>query len=77
MKNKSLVSVRIEPDVLEVIDKYCAESTYRKRSDLLNAGAAIMAEAIKRGMVRNLCRFDPQFGDVCDKFEFEFHRELR
>ncbi len=76
MKNLKLVSVRLEPDVLEEIDKYCAKTGWRTRSMLLSAGAAIMAEATKRGMVDHLCRFSPLYGDKCDKFEFEFHREL-
>lgn len=77
MKNKILVSVRIDPHVLEVIDSYCEVSSFRTRSELLNAGAALMAEALKRGMDRSIRRFDPKSGDKCDKFEFEFHREHR
>ena len=75
MKGTKLVSVRIDEDVLAKIDQLANNSTYHKRSDIINAALRMIAYSDGSKMAEKACKFWPQFGDVIDKFEFEFHRE--
>lgn len=75
MKGTKLVSVRIDEDVLAKIDQLANKSTYRKRSDIINAALRMIAYSDGSKMAEKACQFWPQFGDVIDKFEFEYHRE--
>jgi Arc/MetJ-type ribon-helix-helix transcriptional regulator len=75
MKATKLVSVRIDEDVLAKIDQLANKSTFRKRSDIINAALRLIAFADNSKIADKACQFWPQFGDVIDKFEFEYHRE--
>lgn len=75
MKGTKLVSVRIDEDVLAKIDLLVSKMSYRKRSDIINAALRMIAYADGLKMAEKACKFYPQFGDVIDKFEFEYHRE--
>lgn len=75
MKGTKLVSVRIDEDVLAKIDQLAVKSTYRKRSDIINAALRMIAYSDGSKMAEKACKFWPQYGDIIDKFEFEFHRE--
>lgn len=74
MANK-VISVRIESDLLEYIDKSVKDEKYFKRSDVINCALRVAVEYHKRKR-KHLGRFFyPQFGDVIDTLEFECHRE--
>ena len=75
MKGTKLVSVRIDEDVLAKIDQIAGNSTYRKRSDIINGALRMIAYSDGSKMAEKACQFWPQYGDVIDKFEFEYHRE--
>lgn len=75
MKGTKLVSVRIDEDVLAKIDQFASNSTYRSRSDIINGALRMIAFSDGSKMAEKACKFWPQYGDVIDKFEFEFHRE--
>ena len=71
------ISVRVDPRDLADIDKMIEARSYLNRSDLINAGIKMMIAADKAGLKDQFLRFHPRFGDVVDKFEFEYHREHR
>lgn len=75
MNGTKLVSVRIDEDVLAKIDQLANKSTYLKRSDIINGALRMIAYSEGSKMSEKACKFWPQYGDVIDKFEFEFHRE--
>ena len=75
MRGTKLISVRIDEDFLKIIDEYCAKHEYRKRSDVINAAIRLIATAEPLGFIGKACKFYPQFGDVIDKLEFEYHRQ--
>lgn len=77
MENLKLVSVRIDPRDLEDLDKIVEDSSYVKRSDLIQAGIRLYLAAHQQGKGRSIQSFYPRWGDVLDKFEFEYHREHR
>lgn len=77
MKNQKLISVRVDPDALEIIDQRCVDHSYRNRSDYVNGAIRLMAWLIENGHADQVIRFHPQFGDVVDEFEFKYHREHR
>lgn len=77
MKSTKLVSVRLDEDDLEIIDKAASDSDYRKRSDYINAAVRFMAWAIKNGRSLEIVKFFPRYGDVVDQFDFKYHRGFR
>lgn len=77
MENLKLVSVRVDPRDLEELDKIVEDSSYIKRSDLIQAGIRLYLAAHQQGKGRKVRSFFPRWGDVVDKFEFEYHREHR
>lgn len=77
MKARKLVSVRLDEDDLKIIDEAALNNGYRKRSDYIDAAVRLMAWAIKNGKAYNICKFYPQFGDVVDQFELNYHRGHR
>ena len=77
MKNKKLISVRIDADDLREIDRICENVCYRNRSDLIQVGAKVAIELCKAGIFYKALRYSPQFGDVIDDIKFEYHREHR
>lgn len=76
MANK-VVSVRIESDLLDYIDKSVENESYFKRSDVINCALRVAVEYHKRKRKFLGRAFYPQFGDEIDKLEFEFHRVLK
>lgn len=74
MSTTKLISVRVDEEDLRVIDEYCAGISYRKRSDVINAGVALAALAIKRGLIKDFIYFNPEYY-VCDEFTFKSHRK--
>lgn len=74
MKSKRLVSVRLDEDDLQVIDKACGSKVYIKRSDFICKAVSFMAWAISNKEADKLLKFWPEFGDVVDKFDFQYHR---
>lgn len=77
MENLKLVSVRIDPRDLKALDEIVSNDPYVKRSDLIQAGIKLYLAAHEKGLGRDARRFSPRWGDVVDKFEFEYHREHR
>ena len=75
MSKAKLVSVRIDEDLLRDIDSLVSSSEWVSRSDAIVAGLKIFRELAKRKGVHYPARFYPQYGDVVDKCEFEYHRE--
>lgn len=76
MNRAQLVSVRLDPDDVELIDEWAASLSWRNRSDIINAGVRLMAELIRRGKADSVLRFYPKW-DVIDEFTFKYHRETR
>lgn len=77
MENLKLVSVRLDPRDLEIIDKECRRSMWRKRSSYISQAVALMAALIKDGRAKKVLSFYPQYGDVIDEFVLKYHREVR
>lgn len=77
MENLKLISVRVDPRDLNDLDEIAKNLSYRKRSDLIQAGIRLIIAAHKQGKSGDALRFYPRYGDVVDKFEFGFHREHR
>lgn len=75
MENMKLISVRVDPKDLDKLDQYANNSTYRRRSDLIQAAIRMMIVACEKGQANKVCQFTPRWGDVVDEFKFEFHRE--
>ncbi len=75
MSATRLISVRIDEEVLAKIDQIANNSMYRKRSDIINGALRMIAYSDGSKMANKACQFCPQYGDVIDKFEFEFHRQ--
>lgn len=76
MEKSKLVSVRLNPEDLRVIDGWSQENFYRTRTDIINACVRLMAQLIKRGQAEKIMEFWPKY-DVIDTFDFEYHREAR
>lgn len=76
MSKGQLVSVRLDPDDVKVIDEWTEGIYYRNRSDAINAGVRLMAQLIKRGQAEKVIKFWPKW-DVIDTFDFQYHREVK
>lgn len=74
MKTQKLISVRVDPDALNVIDLHCEGISYRTRSFYIDAAVRFMAWLIANGKADSVARFRADFGDVVDEFEFQYHR---
>lgn len=75
-KPKKLVSVRLEQDELQVIDDWANSVRWHKRSDMIDAAVRFAAWMIKNGYATKLWYFNPE-SDTVDKFEFEYHRDVK
>ena len=75
MSKSKLVSVRIDGDLLRDIDSLVSPEKWVTRSSAIEAGLKILRELAKRQGVSKLTHFYPEYGDVVDKCEFEYHRE--
>lgn len=75
-KPKKLVSVRLEQDDLQIIDDWAKGERYNTRADIIDAAVRFAAWMIKNGKTDKLRFFWPEL-DVVDKFEFEYHRDVK
>lgn len=75
MEKMKVVSIRLPQSVVDELSK--GYSYYRSQSDYIRAGAVLMAELIKFHKAEKVLKFSPEYGDVLDKFELEYHREHR
>lgn len=76
MDKTTLISVRVSEESLKVIDDYCKDSYWMKRSSVINSAIDFMAWAIKNGHGETIRRFYPKWDEV-DKFDFMYHRKPR
>lgn len=77
MEYLKLVSVRLDPRDLEIIDKECRAIGYRKRSTYICQAVRLMAALIKANQEQKVISFHPQYGDVIDEFILKYHQEVR
>lgn len=75
-KPKKLVSVRLEENYIKVIDEWAKGVSWRKRSEMIDAAVSFAAWMIKNGYATKLLHFYPEY-DTVDKFEFEYHRDVK
>ena len=75
-KPKKLVSVRLQQEDLQIIDDWAKGKRYHARAEMIDAAVRFAAWMIKNGQANKLRCFWPQF-DTVDKFEFEYHREVK
>ena len=73
MSRAKLISVRVNEEDLKVIDEHCSNISWRKRSDVINAGITLAALAIKTGLINDILRYHPPFWEF-DEFTFKCHR---
>ena len=71
-----VISVRIDKRDLEKLDQAVESLSYKNRNDLICAAIRLVVWMHGRHQAFNkICSFFPRWGDIVDKFEFEFHRE--
>lgn len=75
MNKSKIVSVRIDEDLLDQLPVKSAFSGGVTRSNVINMALRVAIEWKKRHVRWLGSGFHPEFGDVVDKLEFEFHRE--
>lgn len=70
MENKKLISIRLEPDVLERIDDMAKSYSYRTRSSIINKLLSVVIKCSTDGtLTKMLSAYNPEKkGFVC-KFE--------
>lgn len=76
MTGKKLVSVRIDEHDLKMLDEICDKYSSLNRSDLIQKGVMLITQAQKKGCLKQVTSFRPQFGDECIKFVFEYGRKI-
>lgn len=83
MAKTTLISFRIDDEVLKAIDDECSknkgtiwESYKTKRTYYINSALKLYAELLRRGLTDKVNRFFPKYGDVIDEFKLEYHREV-
>lgn len=76
MRETKLISVRVDVDILAVIDKTANSERYWKRSDIIQKALGLAAWMCENGQAHKLISFWPQWDSV-DKLEFEYHRQHR
>lgn len=76
MEKMVLVSLRVEPETIKEIEEATKNYPYYKKSDIMRKALELAAYMCSQGMTRKLCYFSPLYGDVVDKFEFEYHRDI-
>lgn len=77
MATTKLISIRVDEDDLSIIDNAATGKIFLKRSDYVNAALRLMAWAIKNSQESKILKFYPQFGDVMDSFDLNYHRQHR
>jgi len=74
MKSK-VISVRIDESLLEYLPAMSRDCRCSSRSYLINAALRVAVEYKKESGKWLGLGFYPEYGDVIDKLEFEYHRE--
>lgn len=77
MEAQKLISVRVDPEALRVIDQKARKHPYYKRSTYIDAAVRFMAWVIEHDRPEKLIQFYQEYGDVVDEFKFEYHRGHR
>ena len=77
MSESKLVSVRLDAEDIKEIDRQCSMLSYVNRSFVINKAVALAVYMMQHGQFNKLYNFNPRYGDVVDKFEFVFHRQVK
>lgn len=77
MSESKLVSVRLDAEDIKEIDRQCKILGYVNRSVVIYKAVSLAVYMLEHGHFRKLWNFNPRFGDVVDKFELEYHREVK
>lgn len=71
-----VISVRVEERELRELDEAVKSLRYYKRNHVIAGAINLAVYMIKeKNLGRKLISFDPYWGDVVDKLEFEYHRD--
>lgn len=73
---KKLTSIRLDSDVLEVIDEFCEKNRYWKRSTVINSILAAVTKNFSSGDIYNMAREWNWRNHVVDA-KFEITEELK
>lgn len=74
MEKTKIVSVRLDVEDIDFLDKEAKKSWYYKRSDFIQAAVRLMIVACKKGFKNDVLGFYPKYDDVA---EFEFKRKRK
>lgn len=68
-ENLKLISVRIDPDTLEAIDKFCRDRRYWKRNGVINSILTAAVQCLPPNDLYDMARYSDYFKeDVEAKF---------
>ena len=71
-----VISVRVEERVLRELDDAVKSLKWYNRNNIVEGAILLATYMIKeKNMGKKLACFDPYWGDVVDKLEFEYHRD--
>lgn len=76
MAKSSVITFRIEDDILEQVDALVRKHRYYKRSSFIQAGLQLMIELDKKGLASQALSYYPQYDEVVD-INFERRRKVR
>lgn len=76
MTKDSVITFRIEDDILEQIDALVRKHRYYKRSRFIQAGLLLMIELDKKGMADRALSYYPDYDEVVD-INFERRRKVK
>lgn len=76
MTKDSVITFRIEDNVLEQIDALVRKHRYYKRSRFIQAGLLLMIELDKKGKATEALSYYPEYDEVVD-IKFERRRKVR
>lgn len=76
MTKDSVITFRIEDDILEQVDALVGKHRYYKRSRFIQAGLLLMLELDKKGMAGQALSYYPEYDEVVD-INFERRRKVK
>ena len=76
MTKDSVITFRIEDNVLEQVDALVKKHRYFKRSRFIQAGLLLMIELDKKGKAREALSYYPDYDEVVD-INFERRRKVK
>lgn len=76
MTKDSVITFRIEDNILEQIDALVRKHRYYKRSRFIQAGLLLMLELDKKGMASQALSYYPDYDEVVD-INFEKRRKVK